>query len=206
MNRPLVTVLAALALGGAAFGQADSFMDKVRAKYLAAADYKASVECLRTGADGSTVVSKGSVEMRRPDRFRIEYEKPSAYLMVFDGKILWVHRPKDRTVTSTTIRAAPDLLAWFNPYDQLFPARVIDGAPTNGDFQIWLDIAENRDSLREVKLIVDRKTLLIRGIFATDAAGNAYEYTFTKMKLDAGLKDNRFEFTVPSGSQLIENF
>ena len=208
MNRVIAPMLLCLGLAAAAAAQeADSFFLLAKAKYMAAADFKASFAGIKTsGVTGSMFHCKGTVEMGRPDKFRIECEKPDAKTIVYDGKQLWVYTPKAKEVIATTIRNSPELLAMLNPYDKLFAATVIDGSRTNGEYQIWLNVPEYKDTLKEVKMLVNRASLEIWGINATDVHDNMYEYSFTKIKLNAGIKPARFEFTVPSGAKVIETF
>lgn len=202
---PWTLLLLCGALAAAAAAQeADSFMALARAKYEAVPDFKASFQGIRTDTAGEAVHCKGSIEVGRPDKFRIECDKPVERTIVFDGKLLWIYLPKQKEATVTTLRNTPELLALFNPYDKLFRAAVIDGSRTNGEFQIWLNVPEYKDTLKEVKVMVNRASSEIWGINATDVRDNAYEYSFTKIKLDAGIKPSRFEFTVPSGTRVIE--
>lgn len=206
MSRSLAVALLGLCLAGSARGQADSFLTLARNKYQAVPDFKAAFQGIKTSASGDVSRSKGTIEVGRPDKFRIECNKPEARTIVYDGKVLWIYSPKAREAVATTLRNSPELLALLNPYDKLFGAGVIDGSRTNGEFQIWLNVPEYKDTLKEVKMLVNRKTAEIYGIDATDVRDNSYEYSFTKIKLNAGIKPARFEFTVPSGSKLIENF
>jgi chaperone LolA len=208
MSRSLaIAVLCGFLTTIAAAQQADSFFTLARDKYQAVPDFKASYQGIKTsGVTGNMFHCKGTIEVGRPDKFRIECDKPEARTFVYDGKVLWIYSPKAKEVVVTTIRNSPELLALFNPYDKLFSATVIDGSRTNGEFQIWLNVPEYKDTLKEVKILVNRASAEIWGINATDVHDNAYEYSFTKIKLNAGIKPARFEFTVPSGSKLIENF
>jgi chaperone LolA len=208
MTRSLAIALLCGAWPAAAGAQqADSFFTLTRDKYLAAPDFKASYQGIKTsGATGSVSHCKGTIEAGRPDKFRSECDKPDARTIVYDGKVLWVYSPKAKEAVATTLRNSPELLALLNPYDRLFSATVIDGSRTNGEFQIWLNVAEYKDTLKEVKILVNRASAEIWGINATDVLDNAYEYSFTKIKLNAGIKPARFEFTVPSGTKVIEKY
>jgi outer membrane lipoprotein carrier protein len=208
MNRMITMILlGACLVASAAAQEADSFFALARTKYLAADDFKAAYTGIRTsGATGSMFHSTGTIEVGRPDKFRIECDKPEDKTIVYDGKLLWVYTPKSKEVVATTIRNSPELLAMLNPYDKLFGAMVIDGSRTNGEFQIWLYVTDYIDTLKEVKMLVNRESAEIWGINATDVHDNAYEYSFTKIKFNAGIKPARFEFTVPSGTKVIEKY
>lgn len=205
MSRSPWTLLLCSALAAAAAAQeADSFMTLARAKYEAVPDFRAAFQGIRTSATGEETRCKGTFEAGRPDKFRIECDKPVERTIVYDGKLLWVYLPKEKAATVTTLRNSPELLALLNPYDKLFRAAVIDGSRTNGEFQIWLNVPEYKDTLKEVKVLVNRASSEIWGINATDVRDNAYEYSFTKIKLGADIKPSRFEFTVPSGTRVTE--
>ena len=75
----------------------------------------------------------------------------------------------------------------------------------NGDYVFFMESDEMKDIIKALKVVVDRKTLLIIGIEAVDVSGNSAEYSFSKIKVNPGLKDARFNFIMPKNAEIIEN-
>ena len=66
-------------------------------------------------------------------------------------------------------------------------------------------VPELKDIIKAVKVVVDRKTLLITGMEAVDVNGNSAEYSFSKIKVNPGLKAARFNFIMPKNVEIIDN-
>ena len=185
--------------------EADEMMAKVRAKYQTATDFKADLELLTcSAASGTCQRFEGKLEMKKPNRMRMEIRKPEAQQIICDGSSLWLYLESERQVVRTDLAESRDYLIMLNPLDRLLKAKCQNGCKTNGDYQCWLDIPELKSLLKEIKVIFDRKTLLITGLDITDVNDNSSEYRFRNIKLNAGLKDNRFDFVVPPKARLID--
>jgi outer membrane lipoprotein carrier protein len=185
--------------------EADQMMAKVRAKYQTVTDFKADLELLTcSAATGTCQRFEGKLEMKKPNRMRMEIKKPEVQQIVCDGSSLWLYLEAERQVVRTDLAESRDYLIMLNPLDRLLKAKCQNGCNTNGEYQCWLDIPELKQYLKEIKVIIDRKTLLITGIDVTDVNDNSSEYRFRNVKLNAGLKDNRFDFVVPPKARLID--
>ncbi len=195
-----------LLASGISFAQeAEAIMAQVRARYKDINDYKADLVLIScASATGTCHRFEGKVEMKRPNKLRMDIKKPEAQQIVCDGKSLWLYLEKDKQVIRTNIEETKDFLVLLNPFDKLLTGKVKNSCKTNGNHQCWLDIPEFKDLFKEVKIIVDKKTYEITGIDVVDLDDNSSEYSFTKIKTNSGIKDDRFKFVVPKNAKLID--
>jgi outer membrane lipoprotein carrier protein len=202
-------LLAVLLLGASLLPAAetcDSMMAKVRARYQNISDLKAHlVQILCSSASGTCTKYDGELELKRPNRMRMDITRPDKQQVICDGKTIWMYSVGDKQVMKTDLKSSPQFLVWLNPLDGLLMAKVLEGCQSNGEYQIFLELPELKDIIKAVKIMVDRKTLLIVGIEAVDVNGNSAEYFFSKIKANPGLKDSRFNFVMPKNVEIIEN-
>ena len=52
-------------------------------------------------------------------------------------------------------------------------------------------------------LVVDPRSLAIRGLVTVDAQGGESQFSFTNLKENVGLADKEFAFTVPRGVDIV---
>jgi len=185
--------------------EAEMIMSEVRARYKNINDYKADMTLIScSAATGTCHRFEGKVEMKRPNKLRMDIKKPDAQQIVCDGKSIWLYIEKDKQAIRTGLDEAKDFLVLLNPLDKLLTGKVRNTCKTNGNHQCWLDVPEFKDLFKEVKIIVDKKTYEITGIDVVDVNDNSSEYSFTKIKTNSGIKDDRFKFVVPKQAKLID--
>jgi len=185
--------------------EAEAIMAQVRARYKNVTDFKADLELIScASATGTCHRFEGKVEMKRPNKLRMDIKKPETQQIVCDGKNLWLYMEKDKQVFRTDLAESRDFLVLLNPLGKLLTGKVKNGCKTNGNYQCWLDIPEFKELFKEVKVIVDKKTYEITGIDVVDVNDNSSEYRFTKIKTNSGIKDDRFQFVVPKNAKLID--
>jgi len=196
--------LACLSEAGAQ--ECDSMLSLVRAKYQIINDLKAHVvQTILSAASGNYTRFEGALELKRPNKLRMDIAKPDKQQIICDGSAIWLHLINDKQVMKSDIKSSPQFLVWLNPLDKLLSGRAKDGCHNNGEYLFFMETEELKDIIKAIKIVVDRKTLLIIGIEAVDINGNSSEYTFSKIKINPGLKANRFEFIIPKNVELIEN-
>jgi outer membrane lipoprotein carrier protein len=184
----------------------DSLLEQVRAKYRKITDLKAHVvQTVCSAASGTCTRYEGELELRRPDKLRMDITRPDKQEIVCDGNTIWLHLISEKQVMKSDIKSSPQFLVWLNPLDKLLSGRAKDGCSNNGDYLFFMELDELKDIIKAVKIMVDRKTLLITGIEAVDVNGNSAEYSFSKIKVNPGLKPARFNFIMPKNAEIIEN-
>jgi chaperone LolA len=203
----ILTLLCGLAgLSEAGDQECDSMLSVVRAKYQIINDLKAHVvQTILSAASGNYTRFEGELEIKRPNKLRMDISKPDKQQIICDGSAIWLHLVNDKQVMKSDLKSSPQFLVWLNPLDKLLSGRAKDGCRNNGDYLFFMEPDELKDIIRAIKIMVDRKTLLITGIEAVDVNGNSSEYIFSKIKINPGLKDSRFDFITPPNIEIIEN-
>jgi len=203
-NIALALLAAMLAAAAAPAQEPAEIMTQVRNKYKDVADFKADftqISC--DAASGTCTKFEGKLEAKRPNLLRMEVRKPDPQLIVCDGQSLWVHLIKEKQVVRVGLDRTNNYLVWLSPLNKLISAKAKNGCRANGEFQCWLELPELKEVFKEVKVLINRQSYLITGLDVTDVGDNTAEYSFTDIKLNAKLKDDRFRFTVPKGVSLV---
>lgn len=179
-------------------------MTQLRIAYKEVSDFRADfVQISCDAASGTCTKFEGRLEVKKPNLLRMEVKKPEAQLIVCDGQSLWVHMVKEKQVVRVPLDRTNNYLVWLSPLSKLISAKVKNGCRANGDYQIWLDLPELKDTFKEVKILVNRQSYLLNGLDVTDTSDNTAEYRFSGIKLNAKPKEDRFRFAVPKGVTVI---
>ncbi|MBI4726618.1 outer membrane lipoprotein chaperone LolA [candidate division TA06 bacterium] len=196
-----------LACSALAFAQnCDSLLEQVRAKYQKINDLKSRVvQTVCSAASGTCTRYEGGLELKRPNKLRMDISKPDKQQIICDGSAIWLHLINDKQVLKSDLKSSPQFLVWLNPLDKLLSGRAKDGCRNDGEYLFFMEPDELKDIIKAIKIVVDIKSLLITGMEAVDVNGNSAEYSFSKIKINPGLKDKRFEFIIPKNAEINEN-
>jgi outer membrane lipoprotein carrier protein len=157
----------------------------------------------------------GTLWLKKPGKMRWEYRSPRAKLFVGDGKNAWFYVPGERQVRRTEIRNLDDLrspLAFLLGKTKL--EKELRGLSLAPDVPPL--VAEDVVLRGVPKAMADRVTQVlleitpeswIRRIVIEEADGSTTEYRFSDEKQNVKIADQRFEFSIPDGVEVIdENF
>ena len=164
---------------------------------------------------GSQRSESGTLWLKKPGKMRWEYRSPRAKLFVGDGKNAWFYVPGEQQVRRTDIRKLDDLrspLAFLLGKTKL--EKELQGLSLAPDVP---PLVAGDTVLRGVpKAMADRvsQVLLeitpeswIRRIVIQEADGSTTEYRFSDEKQNMQIANQRFEFSIPDGVEVIdENF
>jgi outer membrane lipoprotein carrier protein len=161
---------------------------------------------------GQDIKAEGVVYLKKGGKMRWDYKRPSPQQIVSDGTSLWVYTPELNQVNKGN---APKALAGpagsflaglgkvreeFKGVRFLNPAAKVDasGRPV-------LDLTPKSPSpmLTRLVLTVDPKDYLVRQAVIYDQFQNTVTMAFSKVALNAGLKDELFTFTPPKGASVV---
>ena len=196
--------LGLLSLSSLSAQEPGEMMTQMRIAYKDVADFRADFsQRYCDAALGTCTEFEGRIEVKKPNLLRLEIKKPEVQLIVCDGQNLWIHLVKDKQVVRVALDRTNNYLVWLSPLSKLITAKVKNGCQTNGEYQIWLDLPELKDIFKEVKILIDRRNYLITGLDVTDINENTAEYRFTGIKINAGLKPERFQFVMPKGVSIV---
>ncbi len=182
---------------------------KVQALYQATksftADFEQEVFWRRAE---SMRLSKGKVWFKRPGCMRWEYTWPERYLIVSDGKEVYLYSPADNQVLILPWNRAVSpkvTLGFLTGKGNLLKDFVLLGAEQLGS-DLWaLDLRprEENPQVERLRLVV-KKDGLIQALWFWDYLGNLTKIRFKHLKRNVRLKDELFIFTPPKGVEIIK--
>jgi outer membrane lipoprotein carrier protein len=162
--------------------------------------------------EGMSRTESGTLWLKKPGKMRWEYRSPRAKLFVSDGKEAWFYVPGERQVQRTAVKKLDDLrspLAFLLGKTKL--EKELTGLSLAPDVT---PLIAGDTVLRGVpKAMADRvsQVLLeitpgnqISRIVLEEGSGSTTEYRITDQKEDVKVSDQRFEFVVPDGVEVIE--
>lgn len=150
--------------------------------------------------------SQGHMWIKRPGRFRWDYETPYRQQLVADGEHLWSY---DEDLEQVTVQPASEvltstpavLLSGDKPLELLFS--IEDTSTTAGEQQVTL--VPKSDDSNVTRLHVHFSGKLLTRIDAEDSFGNTTQFSFTRLERNPELDESIFTFTPPAGADVIGN-
>jgi outer membrane lipoprotein carrier protein len=151
--------------------------------------------------------ARGTLFLRRPNLFRIEYTEPKGHLQVSDGGRVWTWVPENGEVLLARLTGGPggtgDPLRWVLENGRAEPgviADTVDGRPAR---RIVL-IPAAGSGLKRVRLWTRPGSPdLIRYEYEDDG-GNRTLYRLTHTRKNPSLDAGLFRFTPPPGVPVVE--
>jgi outer membrane lipoprotein carrier protein len=151
-------------------------------------------------------ISKGEVYVKRPGKFRWEYQQPYDQLIVADGRSVWIY---DKDLEQVTIKNLDDALGKT-------PALLLstDGN-VNRDFFV-IELPRQRQLTRlllkpkneeaQFKSIqLNLQGSILSGLELKDNFGQTTFIAFKQAKNNLVFNESLFVFRPPSGTDIIEN-
>lgn len=161
---------------------------------------------------GITSNIKGTVAYRKPERLRIEHEKPERQTIVVDGQDIWIHRHRLAQVIQAAIADWKDAdpmmnnLLQFGSYGKMLKT-----------YDVRLDTAAAGPTLLlrpkrgdsgadfTLRFILDERTLFP---MVTELVVGAMRVRteFTEVRFNPKIDEKQFIFTIPKGADVFRNF
>jgi len=143
--------------------------------------------------------SQGHMWIKRPGRFRWDYEQPFRQQLVADGTRLWSY---DEDLEQVTVQAAGEvltatpamLLSGEQPLEQVFTLE------TEGDSVRLLPKSDD-SNITALNLYLEDGVLT--QIRAQDSFGNTTTFRFSKLKRNPTLSGDLFIFVPPAGADVV---
>lgn len=148
----------------------------------------------------------GSLILKPENRYRITFEDR---VIVSDGETVWSWSKPNNQVIIDRFREDPNSLT---------PERVLLNVPHDyaatmlGDEKIGktettvLKMIPNskKAPVRWFKLWIDEEELVIRRVQVFDLSENETTYDLTRLRIDGELPDSVFQFSIPSGTEILD--
>ncbi|MEY2954256.1 MAG: outer rane lipoprotein chaperone LolA [Pseudomonadota bacterium] len=160
--------------------------------------------------DNQTARSKtsfGSFEFVRPNRFRFNYKKPFAQLIVADGQTLWMYDADLNQVTSrkqaqvlgstpaALIAAAPDLRSLQTDFS-------LQSEPDKDGLQ-WALATPKAKEGQLASIRIGLKGLELAVLDIQDSFGQRSVLTFSNVQTNPAMAPDAFAFKPPAGADLL---
>lgn len=148
--------------------------------------------------------ASGELAVRRPNRFRWDYEEPHQQVIVADGTRIWLY---DSDLEQVTVKRLDDTLS-------ATPAMLLSGEGKLEDNFIVKEVSKDKNidwvrmepkradtDFKWVKLAFEGNNL--RAMQLADKLGQTTSIEFSQMERNPPLDPSRFTFTVPPGADVI---
>jgi outer membrane lipoprotein carrier protein len=153
----------------------------------------------------------GRLQFRKPERLRIEHDRPERQTIVADGVDIWIHRHAHSQVIQSKLKdwkqADPTMsnLMQFGSYAKML--RTYDVRLASGTLPALLlyPKKKSRDGDFHLKLGLDRNTLFPSHVRLTVGAMTILTQ-FSEVAFNPDLQEKAFTFTPPKGADVFRNF
>jgi outer membrane lipoprotein carrier protein len=161
---------------------------------------------------GMERTESGTLWLKKPGKMRWEYRSPREKLFLSDGKDAWFYVPDERQVRRTAVKKLDDLrspLAFLLGKTKLEKelqglSLAPDVAPLAAGDTVLRGVPKAlADRVRQVLIEITPEDWISR-IVIEEVDGSVTEYRFTSQRDDVVVPDSRFQFTAPSGVEVIE--
>jgi outer membrane lipoprotein-sorting protein len=208
-------MLAAVALGVAAVAAAmpaqesplEVLLTRVQERYASFATLSARFEQRNETRMGMPpMVATGAWQMQTPGRMRVEYDT-TGRVLVADGENLYWYLPADRQVhvrSQDEFVQRGNALFYLSGQGNLRQDFAVAGTEWRtklapGNIQMRLDPFVEGTDYSYLLLEIDPDAAMIVRLVSFGVFGEASEWRFSEMEVDADLADDLFHFTVPPG-------
>ncbi len=152
-------------------------------------------------------LSKGKVWFKKPGLMRWEYTWPEPMLIVCDGRLVYVYSQADNQVMvfpSSKALSPKVTLGFMSGKGNLLRDFDILGYIEEKD-KAALDLRPKikNAQVERLRLVVDRKSGLIKEIWFWDYLGNLTKIRFQRLRRNVALDNKLFHFTPPKGVEII---
>jgi outer membrane lipoprotein carrier protein len=154
----------------------------------------------------------GTLWLEKPGKMRWEYRSPRDKLFLSDGKDAWFYIPGERQVRRTAVKKLDDLrspLAFLLGKTKLEKelqglSLAPDVAPLAAGDVVLRGVPKSlADRVSQVLLEITPEQWISR-IIIEEVDGSVTEYRFTNQREDVAVPDQRFQFVVPDGVEVID--
>jgi outer membrane lipoprotein carrier protein len=161
---------------------------------------------------GMERTESGTLWLKKPGKMRWEYRSPRDKLFLSDGKDAWFYVPGERQVRRTEVKKLDDLrspLAFLLGKTKLEKelqglSLAPDVAPLAAGDVVLRGVPKSlADRVSQVLLEITPEHWIGR-IVIEEGDGSVTEYRFTGQREDVAVSDQKFQFVVPDGVEVID--
>jgi outer membrane lipoprotein carrier protein len=161
---------------------------------------------------GTERTESGILWLKKPGKMRWEYRSPREKLFLSDGKDAWFYVPGERQARRTGVKKLEDLrspLAFLLGKTKLEKelqglSFAPDVAPLSAGDAVLRGVPKSlAERVSQVLLEITPEHWISR-ILIEEVDGSVTEYRFTNQRENVAVADQRFQFAVPDGVQVID--
>ncbi len=211
---PANLLLLVFALGGMSARAADvkAIAEAVDSHYNHLRSLQAEFTELYRGS-GMERTESGTLWLKKPGKMLWEYRSPKEKLFVSNGKDAWFYVSEDQQARKSPAKKLDDLrspLAFLLGKTKLQKelwglSLAPDVEPLQSGDAVLRGVPKGlEDSISEIVLEVTPDSRIMRLIIQS-VDGASTEYRFSDQKEDVAIRDGRFEFKPPAGTEIVES-
>ncbi|MFZ1518448.1 MAG: outer membrane lipoprotein carrier protein LolA [Ignavibacteriaceae bacterium] len=182
----------------ASFSQsAESVLKSLQNKFDSITDLSVDVN---QKSNGKSSLS-GKLFFKKENSLRMEF---GGQTIVADGTTSWNYNKKDKKVIISKYDEAGSGLLSINYLIYQYPSECDLSLSSEGSKTVLvLKPKSKRNSLGEVKLVINKENLIDKTVITNQSAGTM-EVGFSNYKLNQNLSDSKFTFTAPEGTTVVD--
>ena len=189
---------------------ADELARTLQKRYATIRDFRADFTHQVQGSVLRTLrtTEQGTLKVLKPGRVWMSYAPPQKKEFVADGIRIYTYVAADRSGTEGPMPQGDDIsaailfVAGRGDLVKDFRAAMPAVQPADA-WHLTLTPLKRQDDFATMTLVVDRKTLVLRGLTTIDHQGGTFVFAFTNIRENVGLKDTDFRFTFPRKTNVI---
>lgn len=151
---------------------------------------------------------RGELKVMKPGRVWMTYQPPQKKSFVADGNFIYTYVAADRSGTKGDMPKGDEIsvailfVAGRGDLVKDFRAAMPAAQPPD-TWLLELTPIKRQEDFATMTLVVDRRTLVLRGLTTVDHKGGIFAFTFANIRENVGLNDSDFRFTFPRGTNVI---
>ena len=195
----------------------EAIAKQVQAHYQTVQDFTADFShTYEGGVLRKKTTERGNVLIKKPGKMRWTYTAPEQKVFVSDGIKIYAYVPADRQVTVSKMPAEDsastpilflvgkgDLVRDFAIAEAQAAHAGSGGAFPPDTYALHLTPRTKVPEYEWLTLVVDRGSLKLRMLIARDAQGGTSTFTFSNLKENVKLSDDKFTFSIPRGADVV---
>ncbi len=183
---------------------ADAVFTRVRQQFSESESIKAQ---FFTRAPETKQMLRGTLLVKKGNKFALDF---NGRVITCNGKTIWNYEPAQKKVIISDFKNTPATISpekLFLSFPKTYKPSVVQESASEGRLlRLTLEPSTPRDAVGGMQQVVMRlvpETLKLRELLISDGS-TVYQWTMTDLKLQAGLKDEQFEFVPPQGTHSID--
>lgn len=176
---------------------AESVLKSLQNKFDSITDLSADIT---QKVNGKSSLS-GKLFFKKENSLRIEFGNQT---IIADGTTSWNYNKKDKKVIISNYDENGAGLLSINYLVYDYPKECdLSLSPEGSKTVLILKPNSKRNSLGEVKLVINKENLIDKTIITNQSAGTM-EVGFSNYKLNQNLSDSKFTFSAPEGTTVVD--